>query len=164
MVFPEVAAVLAVVAREGAGDMKHQEFLEQIQDKEIVAAIRAAESLTSGEIRVFVSRKAVEDPLEAGRAEFERMGMTKTAGRNAILIYVAPLSQRFAVLGDLGIHEKCGASFWTEVTEEMAVHFRKSDFTGGIVCAIQKSGSLLAVHFPRQSDDGNELPDSVERG
>ena len=80
--------------------MKEQAFIEQLQNDQIVAAVRAAEAKTSGEIRVFISRKETSDPLAAAQAEFTRMGMTKTAERNGVLIYVAPRSQKFAILGD----------------------------------------------------------------
>jgi uncharacterized membrane protein len=143
--------------------MKEQAFIEQLQNEQIVNAIRAAEARTSGEIRVFISRKETSDPLTAAQQEFTRLGMTKTAERNGVLIFVAPRSQQFAILGDKGIHERCGENFWREVAEQMAAHFRKSEFTEGMVSAIQKAGSLLAEHFPRRSDDKNELPDAVER-
>lgn len=143
--------------------MKHKEFIHQLQDEQIVAAIRAAEMKTSGEIRVFITRKETSDPLAAAQEEFTRLGMTNTAERNGVLIFVAPRSQQFAILGDKAIHEKCGESFWRAVAEEMTAHFRKSEFTGGIVRAIQKAGTLLDEHFPRRTDDKNELPDAVER-
>ena len=143
--------------------MKEQAFIEQLQNDQIVAAVRAAEAKTSGEIRVFISRKETSDPLAAAQAEFTRMGMTNTAERNGVLIFVAPRSQKFAILGDKGIHERCGENFWREVAEQMTAHFKKSEFTEGIVSAIQKTGTLLAEHFPRRADDKNELPDAVER-
>jgi uncharacterized membrane protein len=160
---PVAAAASAVVAPEGVGDMKEKAFLEQLQNDQIVAAIRAAEAKTSGEIRIFISRKETGDPLSAAAAEFTRMGMTQTAERNGVLIFVAPRSQKFALLGDQGIHERCGENFWREVAEQMTAHFQKSEFTAGIVSAIQKAGTLLAEHFPRRADDQNELPDAVER-
>jgi len=144
--------------------MKHHGFIELLQNDEIVTAIRAAEAKTSGEIRVFISRKPVGDPISAAQAEFARMGMTKTAERNGVLIFVAPRSQKFAILGDLAIHERCGEHFWREIAEEMTGHFRKSAFTTGIVQAIEKAGTLLSEHFPRRKDDKNELPDTLERG
>jgi uncharacterized membrane protein len=143
--------------------MKQQAFIEQLQNEQIVAAIRAAEGKTSGEIRVFITRKETTDPLAAGQAEFTRLGMTKTAERNGVLIFVAPRSQKFAIIGDKGIHEKCGEAFWRAMAEEMTAHFKKTEFTQGIVSAIQKAGTLLGEHFPRRTDDQNELPDAVER-
>ncbi|HEU5069332.1 MAG TPA: TPM domain-containing protein [Verrucomicrobiae bacterium] len=143
--------------------MKDKEFIKHLHDEPIVTAIRAAEAKTSGEIRVFISRREAADPLVAAQQEFARLGMTNTAQRNGVLIFVAPRSRKFAILGDQGVHEKCGEAFWRAVAEEMTAHFRKSEFTQGIVSAIQKAGTLLGEHFPRRTDDKNELPDAVER-
>jgi uncharacterized membrane protein len=143
--------------------MKAREFLDQLQHDDIVAAIRAAEKKTSGEIRVFVSRKLVEDAVTAAQAHFVQMGMEKTRDRNAVLIFVAPRARKFAVAGDTAVHARCGDGFWREMAEEMSGHFRKAEFTRGIIHGIQKAGDLLARHFPRRPDDWNELSDQVGR-
>ncbi len=44
----------------------------------------------------------------------------------------------------------------------MTVHFKRGDFTAGLIHGIDRAGSLLAEHFPRTSDDRNELPDEIE--
>jgi len=142
--------------------MKHRAFLQQLAHADIVAAIRRAEQKTSGEIRVFISRKAVDDPVAAGQAQFDRLGMRQTSHRNGVLIFVAPTARKFAILGDTGVHEKCGDAFWRAVAAEMTGHFKNAAFTAGIVHGIQKAGELLAVHFPAQPGDTNELPDQVE--
>jgi uncharacterized membrane protein len=90
------------------------------------------------------------------------MGMTHTRERNAILIFVAPLSHKFAVIGDVGVHKRCGDEFWQKLAEEMRGHFLRSEFTTGLVQGIGKAGDLLAEFFPRRPDDQNELPDEVE--
>jgi len=141
--------------------MKAQEFLKTLRHDEIVAAIRDAEKKTSGEIRVFVTRLPIETPVAAAQAHFARLGMEKTRERNGVLIFVAPLTHKFAVIGDRGVHERCGDPFWLATTAEMSTHFRESNFTDGIVHGIKKAAELLAEHFPRQPDDRNELSDDV---
>jgi uncharacterized membrane protein len=143
--------------------MKLRHFFQKIQDDRLVRAIREAENKSSGEIRVFISRQAVEDSVAAAAARFTRLGMEKTAGRNGVLIFVAPRSQNFAIIGDLAVHEKCGPAFWESVAGEMAGHFRKSQFTEAILAGIRRAGDLLAQHFPRSASDQNELPDGIER-
>ena len=110
-----------------------------------------AEKTTSGEIRVFISHKNVADPVAAAQAQFERLGMTKTRHRNGVLIFVAPRARKFAVIGDTAVHQRCGDGFWTALAAEMTGHFTQSNFSAGIVHAIQKAGELLAAHFPPQS-------------
>ena len=141
--------------------MHPRRFIEQVGHDEVVAAIRAAEQRTSGQIRVFISHKPFEDAVAAAQAAFLRLGMEKTRHRNAVLIFLAPRTHKFAVIGDSGVHEKCGDAFWTELATAMTGHFRKSDFTRGIVHGIQTAGVLLAQHFPRGAGDRNELPDDI---
>ena len=142
--------------------MKTQEFLKQLRHGDVVAAIREAEKKTSGEIRVFVSRKDVDDPVAAAQAEFTRLGMTKTQQRNGVLIYVAPASRKFAVVGDEGVHQRCGDGFWREMASEMSGYFKQADYTQGIIHSVHKAGALLAEHFPCGPDDSDELPNEVE--
>ncbi|MHB8520173.1 MAG: TPM domain-containing protein [Limisphaerales bacterium] len=141
--------------------MKHQHFLSQIDEKRIVSTVHEAEQKTSGEIRVFVSHKHVEDPLATAQKEFVRLGMHQTREQNGVLIFVAPRTHKFAVIGDAGVHARCGAAFWRQVADEMTVHFKKAEFTQGIVHGVHKAGELLAQHFPHRPDDRNELPDDI---
>jgi uncharacterized membrane protein len=143
--------------------MKTKAFLNQLQHDEIVAAIQAAEGITSGEIRVFISRGEVDDPVAAAKKQFEVLGMERTQQRNGVLIFVAPVVQRFAVIGDEAIHARCGQDFWSAVADEMSGHFRQAEFTRGIVQGIRKAGEVLSQHFPRRPDDRDELPNKVER-
>ena len=66
--------------------------------------------------------------------------MSKTAERNGVLIYIAPQSGSFQILGDAGIHEKCGDEFWTEVAAAMEEHFRRGEFTEGVVRGVERVG------------------------
>jgi uncharacterized membrane protein len=143
--------------------VRAETFLKQLRHDDIVAAIREAEMLTSGEIRVFISQKDVADPVEVAKEHFVRMKMTETQERNGVLIFVAPTAQKFAVIGDVAVHKRCGDAFWTEMAKEISGHFRESKFSQGIIHGVKKAGKLLAEHFPRRPDDKNELSDEVER-
>ncbi len=134
-----------------------------VDEARLIAAIRAAELATSGEIRVVVARSQVIATVATAQGEFARLGMAKTAGRNGVLIFIAPASRTFAIVGDTGIHEKCGEIFWQELVTAMAGHFRSGDFTTGLTLGIARAGDLLSRHFPREPDDRNELPDTLEQ-
>jgi uncharacterized membrane protein len=145
--------------------MKHTHFCRSLDEEQVVAAIRAAESRTSGEVRVFVSRRPLRgaDVCTRAREEFARLGMSATTGRNAVLFYVVPREQAFAVIGDEAVHACCGGEFWAETARELEAAFARGEFTGGLVAAIGRAGKLLAAHFPRVADDRNELPDTIGR-
>jgi uncharacterized membrane protein len=119
----------------------------------VVAAIAAAEAKTSGEIRVVVARHKSKDPVAAAQAYFNRFKMAQSPLRNGILILVAPRSRNFAVIGDLGVHEKCGDGFWASLAEAMGGYFQCGEFTEGIVHGVERAGELLANTFPRSAND-----------
>jgi uncharacterized membrane protein len=141
--------------------VKTKQFISQMDEKKLVAAIAEVESKTSAEIRVFISHKKLDDALGAARRAFGDLGMSKTRERNGVLIFVAPAVRKFAVMGDAGVHQRCGDEFWNILADEMNGHFRKAEFTAGILHAVGKAGALLAQHFPRRPDDVNELPDDL---
>ena len=144
--------------------MRTKEFLSRLDHDRIVRAIGAAETQTSGEIRVYLKRGEIEDPVSAAQAQFAKLGMTATRERNAVLVFVAPRSQKFAVIGDEGIHQRCGDEFWQRLVEAMKGHFTAENFTDALVHAIEQAGASLAKHFPRQPIDRNELPNEIEEG
>jgi uncharacterized membrane protein len=138
-----------------------RKFLNRVDHGRVVEAIREAELKTSGEIQVYVSRRKQIDAMDAAQKKFSELKLTRTKERNAVLIYIVPLSRILAVLGDEGIHQKCGQEFWKEVVDSMIALFHKEQFTDGIVKAIEILGQALQKHFPRCGDDRNELPDRV---
>jgi len=129
--------------------MHPKSFSKHLQHDTIVAAIRDVQHKTTGEVRVSISAKHIDDPVAAAQAEFLRLGMNQSPERNGVLIFVAPRAHKFAVIGDEGVHAKCGDEFWRQLADAMSGYFRKSEFTPGIVHGVQKAGELLAQHFPR---------------
>jgi len=143
--------------------MRTKEFINRLEHDRIVQAIRDAERNTSGEIRIYIQRGELKrDVLHVAQERFQKLGMHKTKARNAVLIFVAPRVHKFAVIGDEGIHKRCGDELWQRVAAKMCEHFRAERFSDAIVDAVCDVGDVLAKHFPRQPGDQNELPDSVE--
>ena len=137
------------------------DLLTAVDEARIVEAIRAAEALTSGEIRVHLERRSGGRPIDAARRWFVRLGMDRTRERNGVLFYLAVDERLFAVIGDAGIHDRVGDAFWEGLRDAMAGAFTAGDHAGGLVRAIGEAGRRLAEHFPRRGDDANELPDEV---
>jgi len=130
--------------------MHPRTFSKHLQHDQIVAAIHDAEHKTSGQIRVSISSQHIDEPVVAAQVEFMRLGMNQSPERNGVLIFVAPRSHKFAVIGDEGVHAKCGDEFWRKLAAAMSGYFRKSEFTPGIVHGVQQAGELLAEHFPHR--------------
>ena len=166
---PAAGAPSAAAGPRAAGEdesMKPDAFVAALDDERIVAAIREAEALSRGEIRVHVAELEVTDPRTEAAVVFERLGMADTAERTGVLIFVAPESQSITVIGDREAHERCGDAFWEAVVQAVREDFRAGRFTEGIVGAVRAIAAELERHFPRRpgETDRNELPDSVSRG
>ncbi|HKO54718.1 MAG TPA: TPM domain-containing protein [Thermoanaerobaculia bacterium] len=141
--------------------MTHDEFLQKLDRERLLEAIAAAERATSGEIRVHVQPKAGGEIRAVAERTFERLGMTKTAQRNGVLLFIASQEQRFVILGDEGIDAVVPAGFWDGIAAKLTVRFRAGEFTEGIVEAVTAAGEQLKAYFPRAADDVNELPDDI---
>jgi uncharacterized membrane protein len=141
--------------------MHHEQFISELDEQRIVNAIAEVEKHTSGEIRVYVSHKERHDALEFAKKRFQELGMTRTTQRNAVLIYIVPRTRQFAVLGDIGIHQRCGDAFWKEIVSAMSRRMKERKFTEAITETIREIGAVLRRHFPASGDDANELPNEI---
>ena len=143
--------------------MNQKEFMETLDQPRIVTAIGAAERETSGEIRIHIQPRAKGgDARHVAERTFERLGMTKTALRNGVLLFITSEQRSFVILGDKGIDEKVPSGFWDEIAAKLTIRFRNGEFTDGIVDAISAAGEQLKAYFPRADDDVNELPDDID--
>lgn len=141
--------------------MSAKSFFSKEEQQEIVAAIKAAEKNTSGEIRVHIENHCKEEVLQRAAEIFFLLKMEQTAARNGILFYLSVKDRKFAVIGDEGINAKVSRDFWNEIKDEMRICFKENKFTEGLVKGITKCGEKLKTFFPYQNDDVNELSDEI---
>ena len=139
-------------------------FFTTEQEQRIIAAIREAEGHTSGEIRVHLEKELIGDALNVAARVFHELEMDSTEERNGVLIFIVPSMHRFAIIGDKGINEKVPRDFWDDIRDLMQDHFRKGNFTEGVIQSVKLAGQKLKEHFPRTSKDKNELPDEISYG
>lgn len=145
-----------------------KENLLSASDKQLlVRAIQAAETNTSGEIRVFVENSIPKkkDALQRATDIFHSNKMNATKDRNGVLIYVAVKDKKIAIYGDQAIHEKVGIEFWNHQVQEMIAHFKQAHYIDGIENVIESVGDALKDHFPyNRVTDTNELSDEIMIG
>ena len=141
--------------------MSPEKAFTQQQNHAMVAAIKQAEKDTSGEIRVHIENRSKIDVLDRAADVFAHLNMHKTAQRNGVLIYVALLDHKSAILGDAGINAKVPADFWDSIMKNMVAKFKEGKITEGICEAVISAGEQLKAYFPYQADDVNELPDEI---
>lgn len=135
-------------------------FTEEEQLR-IRTAIAGAERLTSGQLRVCVEKTCSEQVLDRAAKYFYELGMHKTKLRNGVLIYVAVVDRKFAIIGDAGINQTVPENFWDDTKEDMLSWFKKGDLVEGIVTGLAISGDHLQKYFPHQNGGSNELPDDI---
>jgi uncharacterized membrane protein len=133
----------------------------KIDHDRVVSAIASAEAGTSGEIRVIIAKHKASDAVAAAQDYFNKTGMANSAHRNGVLIFVAPSSRSYAIVGDSAVHEKCGDPFWASLAKTMGEHFKAGHFTEGIVHGVERAGELLAKTFPRSASDAPAKPASA---
>lgn len=140
--------------------MSPEKAFTQQQKDAMVAAIKQAEKDTSGEIRVHIENRSKIDVLDRAADVFAHLNMHKTAQRNGVLIYVALLDHKSAILGDAGLMPKYPRTSGS-IMKNMVAKFKEGKITEGICEAVITAGEQLKVYFPYQTDDVNELPDEI---
>ena len=137
--------------------------LSEKEKQQITDAIKAAERNTSGEIKVHIEEHCpVEDPIERAKEIFYYLCLDHTAYRNGVLFYVAFAENKYAILGDEGIHKVCGDKLWQEESAILKAYFSKGETVEGLSIAIDKVGHELKKFFPYdQKGDTNELSDDI---
>jgi len=133
-------------------------------DSDIEAAIRAAETRTSGEIR-FVIETALDVPeLWAGlspRARaaqvFAEFRVWDTELRNGVLIYVLAADRDVEIVADRAAAAAVPPAGWEQAARTMEDHFRARRFREGAVAGVAAVAGLLETHFPARAVERNEL-------
>jgi uncharacterized membrane protein len=145
---------------------KKKDFFSADEKQLIVDAIRNAERMTSGEVRVFVeSRCSYMDAIDRAVELFFKLQMDETEDRNAVILYVAMKDRQLAVFGDEGIHKKVGNEYWNTEVQKMISNFNRENYALGISDVVADIGAALTTHFPYNNDtDKNELPDDLVFG
>lgn len=143
-----------------------RKFFSAQEGKQIVTAIKEAETNTSGEIRVHLENKVRKGMtvLQQAQKAFHRLGMDDTEQRNGVLIFLAVEDHKFAIVADEGINQVVPENFWQDIAAHMSAKFKEKAFVAGLSEGILQIGEKLQEFFPYQSDDINELPDEISFG
>ena len=136
-------------------------IITEADKKAIQEAIREAEELTSGEIRVHIDKSCRGEPLKRAIEVFNKLKMQATKERNGVLIYLSFNDRKLAILGDEGIDKKVATDFWDSTKEQLIRDFKNQQFIPGIIKSINEVGIRLKEYFPHQEDDVDELSNEI---
>lgn len=110
----------------------------------------------------FLSGKRIEETVrERAVMAFYEKQLYKTRDETGILLFISLLEHRVWILGDRGINAKIAPDFWSKIASELSTGIKKGEYGKSACSAIEKCGEELSRHFPKKSDDTNELADEV---
>jgi len=132
----------------------------------IEQAIKAGEATHSGQVRFVVEGALDGRPLfhdqrarERALDIFAHLRIWDTARNNGVLIYLLLADRKVEIVADRGIDAKVGAEGWQKICADMEADFKTGNFAGGVIKGIAAVSRQLAVYFPPQPGERNELPD-----
>ena len=85
----------------------------------------------------------------------------KTMGRTGILLYVSLKEHRADIVADEAIAAKVSPDVWGDAMAALIERVRAGQPGEGMAEAVRQMGIVLAEHFPRGSENPNELPDRL---
>ena len=85
----------------------------------------------------------------------------RTIGRTGILIYLSMGERRAEIVGDEAITAVTTPETWGEAMTALITDVKAGRPGDGIVAAVGLIGTVLAEHFPKTSEDSNEIPDKL---
>jgi putative membrane protein len=97
----------------------------------------------------------------SARAAFFDLGISRTSGRNGILVYVSLFERRCEVLTDIGIDPAELDAGWQAANRDLEASVKRRDLPA-FFRALASLGPVLGRAHPRSADDVNELPDEVQ--
>lgn len=98
-------------------------------------------------------RRAVE--------QFLVQNLHTTAGRTGVLIYVSVAERHAEIIADTGIDAKVPKGTWQAIVDDLTSNIAAGRAGEGFIHAVERSGDLLAQHFPPGTHDPNELPNHL---
>lgn len=86
---------------------------------------------------------------------------SRTAGHTGILIFLSMREHRAEIIADSAIAGKVPLEIWGDAMLALIENVRAGKPGEGMAAAVAQVGAVLTQHFPKSSEDANELPDRL---
>jgi putative membrane protein len=106
-------------------------------------------------------KRLSKNVADAARVAFYDLGISRTSGRNGILVFVSTFEQRALVLVDVGIDVATMGPEWSEACQALSRAVKDRD-VAAFERALESLGPILGASLPRSVHDVNELSDEVQ--
>jgi putative membrane protein len=112
--------------------------------------------------RPFITGRRIDESVRerAVRAFYEK-GLYRTRQETGILIFISLFERKVWILGDRGINARIAPESWQRLAATLSAGIRDGRGCDALCEVIASCGEELSRHFPRGSDDTNELADEL---
>jgi putative membrane protein len=86
---------------------------------------------------------------------------SKTVGRTGVLLYLSLKEHRAEIVADEAIASKVAPEIWGDAMVALIAKVKAGQPGEGMADAVRQMGKVLAEHFPKGSENPNELPDRL---
>ena len=86
---------------------------------------------------------------------------SKTVGHTGVLLYLSMKEHRAEIVADQAIATKVDPAVWGDAMIALLDHVKAGRVGEGMAEAVRQMGIVLAEHFPKGSENPNELPDRL---
>jgi len=93
--------------------------------------------------------------------QFLIQNVAATKNRSGILFFVSEAERYVEIIADKGINERVKPEEWQGIVDEFIENVRNKRICEGFLAAIERCSSILALHFPPEGNDANELSDKL---
>ncbi|UUR09207.1 TPM domain-containing protein [Sphingomonas glaciei] len=94
-------------------------------------------------------------------ALFRAAAESRTVGRTAVLIYLSLVEHRAEIVADEAVTKVTTPECWGDAMAELIGEIREGRPGNGLALAVEEVGEVLTRHFPKTSEDVNEIPDKL---
>jgi len=112
--------------------------------------------------RPFIARQRLSEAVRerAVRAFYEK-GLYRTRHETGILIFISVFERKVWILGDRGINARIPAASWQQLVQLLTKGIKDGRSCEALCTVISRCGEELALHFPKERNDSNELRDEI---
>jgi len=143
--------------------MRNQQLdrlLHPNDQRKILSAVEAAERGTSAEFKVHVEATC-RNPDTRAREVFRLLNVARTEQRNGVLLFLTVHDRRCVILVDEAVRHLRASRPWRDIADRLMLDLRHGKIGHGVAHALTSLSQLMAPHFPRTSDDVNEVWDEI---
>jgi putative membrane protein len=114
-------------------------------------------------LRLLLTPKAIKMARVRARAVslFKVGTEAKTVGRTGVLLYLSMKEHRAEIVADDAIASRVAPEVWGDAMVALLDEVKAGRPGAGMAEAVRQMGTVLAEHFPKGSENPNELPDRL---